>query len=119
MPMTDASALQLATKLLGDCGKYPGVRGQIVLPAQRLVQHATSGSHPAFLIRAGDNITVPDLPKTDILIEGRDGETQNYHIIASDVDMIAMTVTLQIEGQSKRADALLARLSAATKLLGG
>jgi len=117
-PMTDTSALQLATKLLGDYGKYPGARGQIILPASKLVQHATLGARPARLIRAGDNITVPDLPKTDILVEGRDGETQ-FHIVASDVDLIANRVTLQIEGQSKRADALLARLSAATSLLGG
>lgn len=116
--MTDASALQLAQKVLSDYGKFPGVRGQIVLKARQGIDHATLGTLPAYLIRAGDNITVTDLPKTDILVEGRDGETQ-YHVTASDVDLIANTVTLQIEGQAVRADALLARLATATKQLGG
>lgn len=116
-PMTDASALQLATKLLGDYGKFPGIRGQIVLPATKLVEHATLGARPAYLIRAGENVTVPDLPKTEILRAGRDGETQ-FHIVSTDADLAANRVTLTIEGQAKRADALLARLTAATKLLG-
>jgi len=117
-PMTTASALQLANKLATLVGSFPTVTGRLILPARKLVQHATNGPSEAFLVRAGDNITVPDLPKSDPLAVGRDGET-HFHIASTDIDLAGGKITLEVEGGVKTIDALMARLSAATRVLTG
>lgn len=117
-PMTSTSASQLATKLASETGKWPPVNGRIVLPAHTLVRNPAGTRQPAYTIRGGENILIADLPKSDVLQPGRDGETL-FHIVSSDTDLQRGHVTLELEGQTRRADILLARLAAATRTLTG
>jgi hypothetical protein len=105
------AAQQLATRIAVEIGAYPPVEGTIVLPAEKLVRRATGSPLPAWMIRAGQNIAVTDFPKTDPLQQGRDGETL-FHIVSTEADLEAGTVTLEVEGQLRRADVQLARLAA-------
>jgi hypothetical protein len=69
-------------------------------------------------MRGGDNIVFPELPKTDVLLQGRDGETL-FHIVDVELDVDANKITLTLEGQQRRTDVILARLAAATRVLTG
>ena len=117
-PMTSASAAQLAAKYASEGGQWPQVRGTITVAADKLVEHARMGAQPAWTIRAGENIAIADLPKTDTLAAGRDGET-HFHIVSADVDLKRRRVVLQVEAQTPRMDQLLARLSTATRAVTG
>ncbi len=117
-PMTPASAAQLAAKLANTDNSWPAVTGTITLPADTPITHTQHGRRPAWQIRAGENIRIPDLPTTDIHTPGRDGETF-FHIVTSDVSLQDNTVTLELEGQTRRGDILLARLAAATRVVTG
>lgn len=117
-PMTSLSAQQLATKLAGEIGQWVPANGRITISATKQLQNAVGTTLPAACIRAGDNILIPDLPKTDLGLAGRDGETL-FHIVSTDCDLQTGLVTLELEGQARRADVLLARLAAATRTLTG
>jgi hypothetical protein len=116
-PMTSTSADQLAGKLAAE-QKHPLVHGRFVLPAMTMVRRAAGSPLPAFMIRGGENIVVPDLPKTDLFETGRDGETL-FHIVATEASLETGEVTLEVEGYTRRTDVLLARLAAATRTLTG
>jgi hypothetical protein len=116
--MTSASASQLAGKLVGDAASYPLIRGSITLPARALVSHTAHGAQPAWTLRAGENILIPDLPKTELTTSRRDGETL-FHIVTCDVDLQQNRVQLTVEGQLNRADILLARLASVTRVVTG
>lgn len=117
-PLTSRSASQLAQKLAQDLGNYPPVTGRVQLHCDRTIQHATRGPQPAWLIRAGENIRIADLPADNLMTTTRDGETL-FHITNADVDLEQGTVTLELEGQTRRSDVLLARLAAATRIVTG
>jgi hypothetical protein len=113
-PMTSSTSAQLSSRLVTDQGSYPAIRGRLVLPAMLPVKRANGPSLPAFQIRSGENVLVSDLPKTDLFQSGRDGETL-FHIIGTEAELETGRVVLEIEGQTRRSDILLARLAAATR----
>ena len=113
-PMTSSTASQLGSKLITDQGGYPLVQGRLVIPATKTIKRASGTPLPAFMIRGGDNIVVSDLPKTDLFSQGRDGETL-FHIVSTETSLEDGSTTLEIEGQTRRSDVLLARLAAATR----
>lgn len=118
IPMTSNTATQLAAVTAAANGSYPPVTGRIVLPARQLIANAHGPAVPAFQIRAGCNIYVPDLPRDQLLIGGRDGQTL-FHVATCEVDMVANTVTLELEGQGRQMDVILARLAAVTRTITG
>jgi hypothetical protein len=117
-PMIPSTSAQLASRIAGDIGTYPPVQGRLVLPAMRTVQRANGPALPAFQIRGGENVLVSDFPKSDLFTQGQDGETQ-FHVISTEADLDSGLVTLEIEGQTRRSDVLLARLAAATRVFTG
>lgn len=117
-PMTPNSAQQLASKLARDQGGYPPVQGKIVLPASAQVAHATGAPLPAFCIRAGENVTISDLPASVPLGYGRDGETL-FHVVSTEANEKTGRVTLEVEGYHRRSSILLARLANATRSITG
>jgi len=117
-PMTANTSAQLATVVAGDAGARPSVSGTCTLPADTLLSNAVGTAKPAALMRGGDNIVFPELPKTDVLLQGRDGETL-FHIVDVELDVDANKITLTLEGQQRRTDVILARLAAATRVLTG
>jgi hypothetical protein len=117
-PMTANTSSQYATQLAAARGKYPPVIGRVVLPAARLVKNAVGSTQPAATIRAGRNLFISDLPKTEVFVAGRDGETL-FHIASTEVNMEAGEITLELEGQGREIDVISARLAAATRVLTG
>lgn len=117
-PMTNVTASQLAARIAADHGSYPTANGRVVLPFGKTIQRANGAPCPSHLIRGGENISIRDLPKTDAFAVGRDGET-TFHVVGVEADLDAQTVTLEIEGQIRRSDVLLARLAAKTRTLTG
>jgi hypothetical protein len=115
--MTATSGARLAERLAADRGAGPAMRGRMTLPAAALVAHAALGRQPAFTIRGGENVLVPDLPKDDYFRPGRDGQTL-FHVTAAETDMAQQTTTLELEGYSRRSDVLLARVAAVTRTVG-
>lgn len=116
--MTGNTASQLSSRAIAETGAYPPVSGTVVLEAEHLVQNAVGQRQPAFTIRAGTNITIPDLPKSDYFSQGRDGETL-FHISSTEADMATGRVTLTLEGQHSALDVLTARLATATRTVTG
>jgi len=116
--MTATSAARLAEKLALDRGATPAVRGKLTLPATSHVPHAQGGSRPAFQIRGGENVVIPDLPKDDYFRPGRDGQTL-FHVRSAETDMETARTTLELEGYSRRSDILLARIGAVTRSVAG
>lgn len=110
-PMTTITAPLLAAKISNDSGRWPDIKGQVTILAGTMI-NAASGSRavPAFAIRAGDNVTIPDLPVEDIYASGQDGQSV-FHVtsVQSGTDG---TVVLTLEGLTRRADVLMARLAA-------
>jgi hypothetical protein len=117
-PMTANTAGQLAARVAAERGDYPPITGRIELPAQRRVKDETGQTVPAFAIRAGRNVYIPDLPRDEIFSSGRDGQTL-FHIVTANADMKQGTVTLELEGQGRQMDVILARLAAVTRTLTG
>jgi hypothetical protein len=117
-PMTTNTSAQLASTLATEVGQRPGVTGHVSLKATKMLANAVGAVRPAAMIRGGDNIVIPELPKTDPFLQGRDGETL-FHVVSSDVDLTNGTVTLELEGQQSRQSVILARLAAATRTLTG
>lgn len=117
-PMTSNTAAQLAATVAADVGARPSVGGSCTIPASRQLGNAVAGGRPAALIRAGDNVAFPELPKTDVMLTGRDGETL-FHIASTELDVDNDMMTLTLEGQQRRTDVILARLAAVTKTLTG
>jgi hypothetical protein len=115
--MTASTASALAALRVGEM-TFPLVTGQIVVPITKLLRNAVGTRLPAALIRAGQNILIPDLPKTEVLRGGRDGETL-FHVVSVEADEAAGTVTLQLEGQSSAASVIAARLAAVTRVVAG
>jgi hypothetical protein len=118
--MTALTAGQLATALLNDLGFGPvPAAGTIALPGEKIVQHAQGNAIKAWEIRAGDNVTIPELPLADVFTQ--DGRGENlFHVISSQADASTGIVTLTLDSYgSKRSDVLLARLAAVTRALGG
>lgn len=113
--MTSVTAPFLAAKLNNDFGRWPDIRGSITLLAQTIVSQSGDGTRvvPAFAIRAGDNITIPDLPVEDIYAAGQDGQTV-FHVTGVQASTDG-TVQLTLEGLTRRADVLLARLGAVSQ----
>jgi hypothetical protein len=117
--MTSNSAARLAQKVATDKGGFPTIRGRVTFPAMRQIPNMVGGgSLPAMFIRAGSNIMIPELPKDDMLAPGRDGQTL-FHVTATEVDMDAGTMTLELDGYALRSDILLARIAAATRVVTG
>jgi hypothetical protein len=116
--MTPNSANRLAEILAEQRGGFPTARGTGTLAADALIQHSDGGVKPAAMVRAGQNITIPDLPKSDVLVGGRDGQTL-FRVTSVDTDMKRNLTTFTFDSHSRRVDVLLARLSAATRVLTG
>jgi hypothetical protein len=117
-PMTSLTASQLASRIVSDENNYPSVSGRLIIPAMNLIKQASGTPLPAYMIRAGQNLVVSDLPKTDLFAQGRDGETL-FHIVSTNANLEQGQVVLEVEGQTKRSDVLLARLAAVTRTLTG
>jgi hypothetical protein len=115
--LTSDAASRLASLASSDAGNGPRIRGRVVVPATRMVQHVTRGPDLALAIRGGDNVVLPELPKTEIMRGGRDNETL-FHVTSTDVDLGENTVTLELEGVTRRIDALLARLASVAGTIG-
>lgn len=113
--MTSLTAPLLAAKLSNDFGRWPDIKGSVSLLAQTMLAQTGNGSRtiPAFAIRAGDNITIPDLPVEDIYAAGQDGQTV-FHVTGVQASTDG-TVQLTLEGLTRRADVLLARLGAVSQ----
>jgi hypothetical protein len=117
-PMTSATATQLAARLAADYGAYPPITGRVVIPAERELVNNITGRVPAFYLRGGDNVVFPQLPDNDPFSQGRDGQTV-FHINSAEVDLDSGNVTLELEGQTRSSDVLLARLAHVTRTLTG
>jgi hypothetical protein len=117
-PMTANTATQLAARIAVERGGYPPITGRITIPATKLIKDENGQQVPAFAIRAGRNVYIPDLPRDEVLSQGRDGQTL-FHVATAEADMTSMTVTLELEGQGRQMDVILARLAAATRTLTG
>lgn len=117
VPMSTNTAQQLASIVAGDDEQWLPVQGELVVPAAAILSRRGSAT-PAYAIRAGDNVLIPDLPKSDLFAQGRDGETL-FHIREAVADLEAGTVSLTLESQINVADVLLARLGAITNILVG
>lgn len=118
--MTANTALQLSSVLLNDLGFGPvPAAGTITLLGDTIVQHANGSAVKAWEIRAGDNVTIPELPMADAFTQDGRGEVL-FHVVSAEADAEAGTITLSLDSYgSKRSDVLLARLAAVTSLLGG
>ena len=117
--MTGASAQQLVNRVSADHGSLPSVRGQVTLPADTLVESVQGQRLPAYSIRAGENVLIPELPKDDLLDTGRDSQTL-FHVTATSTDMTeGRTTTLELEGYTRSSEVLMARIGAATRVLTG
>jgi len=116
--MTAASALRLAERVSGDHGSVPASRGTVRLAALTLVDGLAGQARPACYIRAGENVLIPELPKDEFAIEGRDGQTL-FHVVASSTDMRKAETTLELDGYQRSSEILMARISAATRVLTG
>lgn len=117
-PMTSNTSAQLASRIAGDIGARPSASGRCVIKANKLIANSVGSTKPAALIRGGDNVSFPELPKSDPFLVGRDGETL-FHVSSTSVDLTNNTVTLELEGQQTRTDVILARLAASTRVLTG
>jgi hypothetical protein len=119
-PMTSATASQLASVILRDLGFGPvPAAGTISLNGDTIVQHAQGNAVKAWEIRAGDNITIPELPLADVFTQDGRGEVL-FHVVSTEADAQAGTMTFTLDSYgSKRSDVLLARLAAVTSQLGG
>lgn len=117
-PMTTTSAQALADKLIGLQGGPPPVTGTGTLHADTVIRTRDGTLMPAWAIRAGEDILIPDLPVDEPLRQGRDGQTL-FHIVGADVNLDDRTVTLELDGQGRRADVLMARLAAVTRTVTG
>lgn len=117
--MTDNTASALAA-LEAAKQLYAPASGTVVLRANDPITNAVGSPKPAALIRAGSNIFLPDLVRSDSLLAPpqRDGQTL-FHIASTEVDMEAGTVTLELEGQAREIDVITARLAAATRVVTG
>ena len=116
--MTANTALQWAQTLASELCQFVPQTGTVTLYANQQVRRPGGGPGLAAMIRAGDNILLPDLPKADIMASGRDGETL-FHIVSTELDAEQGTMTLELESRSTRTDVLLARLGAVTKTITG
>lgn len=118
--MTANTAAQLASAILNDLGFGPvPAAGTIALPGETIVGHADGRHLKAWEIRAGDNVTLPELPLADVFTSDGRGEIL-FHIVSAEAETQTGTVTLTLDSYgSKRSDVLLARLAAVTQLLGG
>lgn len=107
-PMADADAARLASTVAALLGGFPAARGTARLAADTVLSGPSQA--PAFCVRAGDNVLIPDLPRTaEAFANGRDGETL-FHVVATECD--GGYVTLTLDTQPGSADVLLARLAA-------
>lgn len=120
LTMTSSTAAQLASVLLQDIGFGPvPAAGTIKLPGETIIDHASGASRKAWEIRAGDNVTLPELPLADIFTQDGRGEVL-FHVVSTEADAGTGQVTLSLDSYgSKRSDVLLARLAAVTSALGG
>ena len=118
--MTPNTAQQLATILAQEVGFGPvPASGTIALPGETMVDHASGRSLHAWEIRAGDNVTLPELPMADVFTQDGRGEVL-FHVVSAEASADSGSVTLTLDSYgSKRSDVLLARLAAVTNLLGG
>ena len=119
-PMTSTTATQLASALLNDLGFGPvPAAGTISVPGETIIQHAQGNALKAWEIRAGDNITIPELPLVDVFTQDGRGEVL-FHVVSAEANADSGTVTFTLDSYgSKRSDVLMARLAAVTQALGG
>lgn len=120
MSMTANTSAQFAARILQDLGFGPvPAAGSISLTGESVVQHAQGNAMKAWEIRAGDNVTIPELPMIDVFTQDGRGEVL-FHVVSNDADAETGLVTLTLDSYgSRRSDVLLARLAAVTNLLGG
>jgi hypothetical protein len=116
--MTARSSAALIARVASDHGALPAVRGKIALPAFTLAENLVGQAKPACYIRAGENIVIPELPKDEYLLPGRDGQTL-FHVTATETNMEEQRTTLELEGYTRTSDILMARMAAATRTLTG
>lgn len=116
--MTTRSASALASKYATIEDGRPAAAGRCSLSLDAPITRRDGQTLPAAAIRGGDDIAIIDLPVDDSLATGRDGQTI-FHIAATQTDLTERTITLDIEGQTRRTDVLLARLAAATRVVTG
>lgn len=116
-PMTTNTSAQLASRLIRARGEQPFASGGCSLSYRTSVGRGDGGALPAFRIRAGENIKITGLPKTDPYNAGRDGETL-FHIVSTQMTLDG-SVQLTLDSQEHAIDALLARLAAVTRTLTG
>lgn len=117
--MTAASAFRLSERVAGDHGEIPSARGSVKLPPEAFVEGAGGGpARPALLIRAGENVLIPELPKETFDSAGRDGQTL-FHVVSASTDMVKAETTLELDGYQRSSEILQARLAAATRVLTG
>lgn len=119
-PMTAATAASLAARIAADTSTRLPARGTLKLPINLPVDHITDGHLIALTMRPGENISIYDLPVADtgLLQVERDGR-RIFRIVSSLVDVDAGQVTLELEGQGRTIDSLLARLAGVTKAITG
>lgn len=120
LTMTANTAAQLAQALLNDLGFGPvPAAGTISLPGEKIVGHASGGGVKAWEIRAGDNITIPELPLADLFTQDGRGECL-FHVVSAEANTSDGTMTFTLDSYgSKRSDVLLARLAAVTSSITG
>lgn len=118
--MTATTATQLSSVVLNDIGFGPvPAAGSASLAGETIVRHAQGNAAKAWEIRAGDNVTIPELPMVDVFTQDGRGECL-FHIVSAEADGGSGLVSLQLDTYgSKRSDVLLARLAAVTSSLGG
>lgn len=116
--MTSSGAQALAQRVNDDTGLFPIAAARITLPAVTEIDSPMGQRRMALHIRGGENIVLPDLPKTEILRQGRDGETF-FRIVRAETDMATGITTLECDAYSKSSDVLLARLAAVTRVVTG
>lgn len=134
----EASADQIAYALANYANAYPRTSGTLVVPADRMLT-TPGGRRPAALLRAGEDIVIPDLPMEDLFrsaartkisetdpyaaetkssLAGNPGQT-TFPIVGTSVDLKTNRVTIEVDNAGRFSDTLLARLAAATRTVTG
>lgn len=119
-PMTTNTSARFAAKVLQEVGYGPvPASGTVRINGEKIIQHAQGNAAKAWEIRAGDNVTIPELPLADVFTQDGRGECL-FHVVSVEANASSGEVTLSLDSYgSKRSDVLLARLAAVTQALGG
>lgn len=116
--LTSSSAPALAAKYATVEDERAAASGRLSLSLDAPITRTDGQTLPAAAIRGGDDIAIIDLPQDDTLTTWRDGQTL-FHVAATQINLTDRTINIDIEGQTRRTDVLLARLAAATRVITG